>query len=373
MGRIRLLDLVDGYVRARPPAGSRRGVLLVSSGGLGDTILFSLAVPRFVELARDGEPVDVLVRADTVAAAFLFPPGVTVKSVDYRRFLRNPLYRLRTSLGLRERGYRVAVSTDHLRLPTVDDALIAACGAEQSLALAPRSWPKHDARLGRNRAHYDRWVEPDPGMAHRMVRWIELANGLTGNVGDPPVVRFPADRLPPPRRLERPTVVLHPFSAIPERQHPEGLFRRIVESLPAGHDVVLSAGPGDLDRGPEFRSLLALPGVVLDDSGLEDKAALVRAARLVVSVDTSLMHLAVGAGAPTLCLASAAHVVDSIPYDPRMTPDNVTFLYHDMDCRGCLGTCIHPLEDGRYPCVARIDPETAVQRITAMLARGRGP
>jgi ADP-heptose:LPS heptosyltransferase len=115
---------------------------------------------------------------------------------------------------------------------------------------------------------------------------------------------------------------------------------------------------------------LTLPRVRLDEQGLEAKAALMRAARLVVSVDTSVMHLAVGCGVTTLCLASAAHVIDSVPYDPRMTPDNVTFLYHDLPCRGCLGQCILPLEEGMYPCVARLDIEAVLAKVTGELRGG---
>jgi ADP-heptose:LPS heptosyltransferase len=365
MSRPRLFDLVDGLVALRGRWRKRPGdgILLVSSGGLGDTILFSLAVGRFIELARDGEAVDVVVRSDTAVAAFLFPERVNVISVDYRRFLRQPFYRLRTCLKLQDGGYRVAVSTDHLRLPTVDDALVMACAAEEAYALEPRTWPKHDSRLHRNRRRYDRWIVPSAGMAHRMVRWIELINGLTGRDDPPPLVRFDDNNLPPPAGLARPTVVLHPFSAIRERQHGPALFDEIIAALPKDVDVVVSAGPGDLERNPDFRVLLEGARVSVDEDGLEAKAALLRAARLVVSVDTSILHLAVGVGAPTVCLASAAHVVDSIPYDSRMIPDNVTFFYHDMPCRGCLGSCTLALEDGRYPCIARLDRDQVLEKV----------
>jgi hypothetical protein len=338
----------------------RRGVLLVSSGGLGDTILFSLVAVRFMALADEGEPVHLVVREGSEAAAFLFPPALELIPVNYRRFIRNPFYRWSVRRRIRNFGYRVAVSTDHLRLPTVDDALVLAAGAESSLALEPRGWPKHDRLLQKNRQHYSRWYAAGDGLAHRMVRWVDLANAITGRADPLPRVRFPADRLPAPSPSPGAFVVVHPFSAVPERQHPPALYRRILDALPAGTPWVLSAGPGDLDRNPQFRALLEAPGATLSEAGLEDKAALMAAARLVVSVDTSALHLAVGVGAPTLCLASAAHVIDSVPYDPAMTPDNVTFLYHDMDCRGCHGACILPAEQGLYPCVARLDEARAV-------------
>ena len=60
-------------------------------------------------------------------------------------------------------------------------------------------------------------------------------------------------------------------------------------------------------------------------------------------------------------------IIDSVPYDGRMTPENVTFLYHDMPCRMCLGNCIHPFEDGRYPCIARLPAEDVLAAVTRIL------
>ena len=213
--RLSFADALDAIVRARArsprPQMRRRGGLLVSSGGLGDTILFSVVAPRFLKLAEADEPVDLIVRSDAAAAGFLYPPRMRVRAVDYRRVLRNPLYRLRTSLDVSRATYRVALSTDHLRLPGVDDALVAASGADERYAMTPRSWPKHDTRLARNRRHYSDWFAVAEGMAHRMVRWTDFANWVTGRSDPMPVVRFDPERLPAPARFEAPTAVVPPF------------------------------------------------------------------------------------------------------------------------------------------------------------------
>jgi len=39
-----------------------------------------------------------------------------------------------------------------------------------------------------------------------------------------------------------------------------------------------------------------------------------------------------------------------------------------MDCQGCLGACVHPLEDGMYRCAAGIDGDRVVAEVTRLMA-----
>ena len=124
----------------------------------------------------------------------------------------------------------------------------------------------------------------------------------------------------------------------------------------------------DLTSNPQFQSLLELPGVTFDDRAFEDLVPMLRAARLVLSVDTALMHLAVAVGAPTVCLASAAYVDEIVPYDPAITPPNARFVHHSVPCEGCLGNCILAAENGMFPCVARLDEDQILAAAHSMLA-----
>ena len=365
------LRLLDFYVAVRCALMGRgarpSGILLTSSGGIGDTFLFSLIAPRFEKILQEGEKLTILVRKDTQAADFVFPANLDVISVDYRRFLRDGSYRVKTSLDLYKANYRIAIATDHLRHPLIDDAMIMATKADERLSMQARAWKKWDGELARYASKYSRQM-PEPGLQHRLINWVDLANWVLKEDKEPPVVAFPKEYLPEPS--ERRVVVLHPFSAIPERQYGPETFLKVIDALPEDLPVVLSAGPGDLDRQPDYKVLAEHPRVEVDYSSFMEKASLIRSAVLVVSVDTSLMHLAVGCGAPTLCLATAAHVVDSIPYDDRMIPKNVRFLLADhMDCKGCLGNCTKPLVNGRYACIAEVAFATVEKTMNELLKK----
>lgn len=363
---IKIFQILDWWWnrkrRRTPRSGAARGVLILSCGGLGDTVLFSHVAERFFGLAEDDEPVTVLLRSDAGKMAFVLPPGASVATVDFNRLRRDTAYRREITDGLFDAHYRLVVHTDYLRHPDLDEALAAAAHAPECVAMEPRPWRKYDARLTANRALYSRLFDSGPAVQDKILRWHRFADWLAG-------ADTPAPRLTGNRRTEsdEAVVVMQPFSAVKAKQSPPALYRRIIENLAPGTRVVITGAPGDLDGNPEFKSLLERPGVTFDDRVFEDLVPMLRAARLVISVDTALMHLAVAVGAPTVCLASAAYVGEIVPYDSGFAPDNVRFLYHSMTCEGCLGDCIHPAEDAMYPCVARLDQDLVLAGVSEIL------
>lgn len=348
-------------------AAAPSGVLLLSCGGLGDTVLFALVLPRLIRLARAGEAVTVLLRRDAAKMAFLFPPEITVLPVDFGRLAKSAAYRAATQRDLFHANYRLVVTTDFLRHPRLDEALVAACAAPETAAMEPRPWPKYAAALARNRALYARRFDSGGIHVDKLVRWTRFADWLTGETQAPPRVRLPEALLPPPEAGDAPTVMIQPFSAVTLKQYPVDLYERVIGRLPAGTRVAILGAPGDLDRNPEYRRLLERPNVVFDGAPFAAILPRLRGAALVISVDTALMHLAAAAGAPTLCLASAAYVDEIVPYPPETRPDNVDFIFHPMPCQGCLGACVHPAERGMYPCVARVAEATVLDAVAARL------
>jgi ADP-heptose:LPS heptosyltransferase len=365
-----IVDRLLAFDRHREGRSSApRGVLLIAAGGLGDAVLLAHVLPRFLALAEPDEDTTLLLRHDAAKMTFLFPPNVKTITVDFGRFLKTIAYRRATMVALYRAHYRHVVSLDYRRHPWIDEAMVAAAEAPEALAMIARPWPKYADALERNRALFSRLYDSGPPVLDKVIRWTRFANWLAGRDDPPPLARLSDGALPGPETVAQPTVVFQPFSAVPEKQPAPAIWRAIIASLPAGFRVVVAGAPTDLDSNPEYLPLLKLPNVAFDGRTFKDLVPLLRAARLVVAADTALMHLAIAVGAPTLGLASAAFVGEIVPYDPAVTPPNAHFLYHDMPCRGCLGTCILPAEAGRFPCVARLDESAVLATVKELLRR----
>jgi ADP-heptose:LPS heptosyltransferase len=368
---VRLHRLLDPFLALERTLSGRKktadGVLLISAGGLGDTVLLATVLPRFLELARPGEQVTVLLRADAAKMGFVFPAGITVAKVDFSR-LRDIGYRRQALGDLYRHHYRLVIHTDYLRHPDLDEALVAAAQAPETAAMEPRPSKKHAARLTANRKLYARLFESGPPRTDKVARWAAFAGFLTGKTEPPPLVSLPnlSERVP----LPAPTALFQPFSAVKAKQSPPELWAMIANSLPDGWKVLLAGHPSDLDKNPAFKGLLDLPNVSFEGAPFQQLAAIIKGCRLVVSVDTACMHLAVAVGTPTLCLASAAYVGEIVPYAPEVTPANMHVLFTPMDCQGCMGDCPFPAERGMYPCVARLDPDRILTDVADIIARG---
>jgi len=363
-----LIDFYQGLKRRflpRPEGSPGAGVLISTSGGLGDTVMFAHVLPRVASLAREGEQVTVLIRSDARKMAFVFPEAVEVEAVDFTKLKKNACYRARVMDRLYNAHYRLWISTDYLRHPHLDEALMRAAAADATAAMEPRPWAKYDRQLQRNRALYDHLFDSGPVHLDKQVRWSRFADWLTRESAQARPGRL--NRLPPAAKTSRPVVIVQPFSAVRAKQSPVALYRRLAAALTGTYDVIVTGAPGDLERNPEYEALVALPGVTFNSATFEEITPLLLAAALVISVDTALMHLAIAIGAPTLGLASSAYVDEIVPYHPSVTPENAHFIYHDMDCRGCLGNCIHPAENGMYPCVAALEPAAVEARVQALL------
>ncbi len=358
----RLADRFQRWrTKSRPRSAPADGLLLLSAGGLGDTILFAHVIEQFCRYARPDEPVTVLLRKDGAKTAFLFPPSVQTMVVDFDRFRKSPSYRMAVSNSLYDAHYRSVISTDYLRHPELDETMMRAAKAPETIAMTARPWPKYQDQLDRNAQAFTKLFDSGPALQDKLLRWFRFANWLTGDTVKP------ALRLAPPLSLTStseaaPLVLIQPFSAVKAKQSAPEIYEALLDALPVEADVRITGASGEMAANPAYKGLLGRPNVRFDDATFQDLLPMLQRARLVVSVDTAVLHLSVAAGAPTLCLASAAYVGEIVPYAPELCPAYVDFYYKPMSCEGCLGDCIHPLQNGAYRCVAELETETVVAK-----------
>ncbi|BCL16833.1 glycosyltransferase family 9 protein [Micromonospora sagamiensis] len=136
---------------------------------------------------------------------------------------------------------------------------------------------------------------------HEVRRWCRLLDwyGLPAEPGDLALAR------PAPDRAPVGVTVLHPGTKVPAKRWSPARFAAVARHLArTGHRVVVTGSPTERAVAEQVARRAGLPptAVLAGRTGLTDLAALVAHARLVVSGDTGVAHLATGYGTPSVVL-----------------------------------------------------------------------
>jgi ADP-heptose:LPS heptosyltransferase len=134
---------------------------------------------------------------------------------------------------------------------------------------------------------------------HEVIRWCRLCqeSGIPADPGDL--------LLTPPRQIMPTFTLLHPGAAAPGRRWPAASFAAVGRRLAAdGHAVRITGSAAERDLASHVARLAGLSGehVLAGQTSLDELAALVASARLVISGDTGMSHLASAYARPSVTL-----------------------------------------------------------------------
>ncbi|MFC3495374.1 glycosyltransferase family 9 protein [Glycomyces rhizosphaerae] len=136
---------------------------------------------------------------------------------------------------------------------------------------------------------------------HEIDRWCRLLDE-SGIAADPTDLLLPPPPTPTPHVG---TVVVHPGAAAAARRWPADRFAWVARQLQDdGHDIAITGGADEISLA---RSVAAAGGiapwrVLAAHTGLEELAAVIASARLVLCGDTDIAHLATAFGTPSVVL-----------------------------------------------------------------------
>jgi ADP-heptose:LPS heptosyltransferase len=134
---------------------------------------------------------------------------------------------------------------------------------------------------------------------HEVTRWCRLCqeSGIPADPRDLTLASL--------RQVASAFTLLHPGAAAPARRWPAARFAAVGRRLAAdGHAVRVTGSVAERDLASQVARLAGLPPehVLAGQTSLEDLAALTESARLVISGDTGMSHLASAYARPSVTL-----------------------------------------------------------------------
>ncbi len=197
---------------------------------------------------------------------------------------------------------------------------------------------------------------------HEVHRWCRLVAEGLGVAADPDALDLAVPAVPPPVAGAS---VVHPGAAYAGRRWPPERFAAVARHLAAqGHDVRITGGPAEVDLAAEVARNAGLgeAAVLAGRTSALELAAVIAAARIVVSGDTGVAHLASAYRRPSVVLFGP---VSPVLWGPPPRAQHVVLWHGD-------GTG-NPWGSELDPALAKITVDevvTAVDRLSAFGTEG---
>ena len=348
----------NGWSRAR-------NVLAVRLDSMGDVLMTGPAL-RALREAAPGRRITLLTSPEGAAAARLLPEVDEV--IEYRApWMKTPAGTeadLALLEQLRDRGFEAAVIfTVYSQNPLPAALLTYLAGIPLRLAYC-RENPYQLL------TDWQPETEPQQHVRHEVQRQLDLVESAGCKALDTRmrVVISDAACHTAQRRLRAAGVVqdsrwllVHPGASAASRRYPPERFaavcRNLVEELDAR--IVFTGSEAEASLVEEIRAAMNVPSTSLAGLlNLEELAAAIAQAPLLLSNNTGPVHLAAATNTPVVVLYALTN--------PQHTPWQVEsrVLFHDVPCRNCYKSVCPQVH---HDCLRKVAPEDVFEAVRQLL------
>lgn len=352
--------MVGIFCRRRSP---HKAVLIVKLDLIGDFFLWANSARILIDHYHSENCHVVLLAnhawSDTARKLDL---GDEVWAIDSFRMNHDLGYRWAWLRRIRKASFQIAVHPCFSRGFLDGDAVIRATGAKERIGSAGDTSNVHAFLKPWADSWYSRLVPVAAGCRHEIFRNEEFVDAVCGsNVS---VCRsrrsvFARSQTAATTRPER-YAVFFPGASWTGKCWPVDRFIEIaVKAAEAGFEIVVAGGEAELGLEKGFASRLGpRTRSVVGTTSLETLTELICHADLVVTNDTSAVHIAAAFGVPAVCIAGGGHFGRFVPY-PEVTESPArtrpSIVFNQMPCFNCDWKCIYPRDSGQpVRCIADV-------------------
>jgi ADP-heptose:LPS heptosyltransferase len=353
-------------------------VVIVKIDGIGDFVLFL----HYFELMRkffENAEVTLVCAKDCVDLASSMPFFDNVIDVEIGTFYKNIIYRAEVLGLIHDMNFDVCVHPTHSRKFALSDAIVRATAASVRIGSSGDLSNIGFLEKRISDGYYTKLVPAASQYMSELKRNSEFTAALCkeevlSRLGSLARLTFKKPELGPDGNY----FVIFPGAGWSGRCWPPERFAGIAAKVACqwGSRPIICGSKSDAEVA---RAILGhLGGNAIDMTGktsIPQMIELFRFARMVISNETSAIHIAAALGVPAVCILGGGHFGRFLPFDPDEVPvptNCPSIVYSKMDCFGCNWNCLFKIEKGKAaPCIDRVE-EAWVWQAICKLVDGKG-
>lgn len=329
--------------------------LVIRLDAIGDFIVWQPYARRICEhLRKNGKKVILAVDHNNYELAIASNIADQVIPINTGRFRKSLTYRL--GIMRKISGFRasLAIQPTFSRTLLIGDSVICASGAQKRIGCRGDYSNSPRALRWLWDTFYTDLVEITTALNSEFHKNKAITEKITGEQLNLELAQFdlsgiinPLTRHNSSKMDSQKYVVLFPGAGWSGRRWPVERFAEIAEELNhRGLLVVIAGGKSEKDLADKIRQISRVDLVDLTGStSLLELIALVRDSNLVITNETSAVHIAACQQRPAICVLGGGHFDRFAPYPEDLKtayPMLPVFIWHELSCYKCNWVCVHP-------------------------------
>ncbi len=362
-----LVDYLPTFTRRK------EGLLLVRLDLIGDFVLWLDAAQAYQRLYPN-EKITLVVNSASAELARALPHWDEVIGVNVHRLREDMVYRLRTFIQLRWRNFAIVIQPTFSR-EFVGDLVLRSTNAPARIGYRGDTNNISEAQKTKSDLWYSKLIIGDPActMELRINAQFVRELGQKDFVGDVPFI--PKIETPLLNSVPaKPYVVIAPGASWQSKMWPLDEFAALILQLNSIFNLhfVLCGDKNDRTLCESLANKVNLDNLtnIAGQTNLIQLIEIIRGAILVVSNDSSPVHLAAATRTRAVCILGGGHFGRFLPYQvERSTLSRLPVsLWSEMDCFGCSWRCKFAPQDGNVvPCISNVALQEVIRSCRALL------
>ncbi len=164
----------------------------------------------------------------------------------------------------------------------------------------------------------------------------------------------------------RNSVIIFPGASDPKRSWPIDNYKKLIDEIltSTNANIIIAGGKSEFLIGEELLEYFRSDRVknLTGKTSLVELVNLISDANLLISNETSAVHIAAAVNTSVICLLGGGHFGRFVPYLSDEDCDKLPVAaFYKMPCFNCNWQCIYKVNDDEYyPCLEKIEVEKVI-------------
>jgi ADP-heptose:LPS heptosyltransferase len=324
---------------------SKNGIILIRLDGIGDFVIWLDSAKEYRRIYPD-QKITLVANSAWADMARELPYWDEVWPVNLVYFTRRPFYRSKVLRKVRRAHFETAIQPTFSRAILHGDSLIRASGSKNRIGSIGDNTNISSSEKAISDQWYTQLLAARTNPLMELLRNAEFISQLTCKDFTASLPKLPVMcALPKQLKVKGNYVILFPGASWQGRKWPAQYFSDLGEQLHQqfGLQIVLCGPPSDYMLCQTIKDSLSKASInMAGKSTLSELTELIRGAKLLISNETSAVHIAVAVGTPSVCILGGGHYGRFLPYPDHVCGIKPLVAVKSMACFNCNWHCSKP-------------------------------